>query len=277
MKLGFMVYSLGRSIADGTLDFPGAIAHIAKCGAEGVDLDNWNTGGLPALERAKIVRDCGLAIASHISGADLTMNDAAVRAQGVDLLRRHADEAAEIGAPAILVTTGVCPPGQDTAEGRRNVADALAQLVAHAEPLGVHVCIEDFAVVGSPYRTAAECLEVCELTGPGLKMCFDSGNMFIAGQDPVEFLRAVAPRVVHAHAKDWELMPPETETPLADPAGRKFRGTCVGQGLLDYPGIIGALKAMDYQGFLAFEYEGVGDQLANALAGCAFLKGLMEG
>jgi sugar phosphate isomerase/epimerase len=106
-------------------------------------------------------------------------------------------------------------------------------------------------------------------------MTYDSGNMWMGNEDPVDFLKAVAPRVVHAHAKDWERLPDDADTGLFDRSGRKYAGTRVGLGVLDYPAIIGALKALDYQGFLAFEYEGSGDQLSNALEGCAFLRDLI--
>lgn len=276
MKLGFMVYSLGRSIADGTLDFVGAINHIRKCGAAGVDLDNWNTGGLPPAERAKITTDAGLAIASYIGGADFTMDDPGQRALGVDALRAHLDDAAAMQAPTVLLTTGVCAPGQDKAQARRNIAESLRQVLDHAAPLGIKVSIEDFGAPTSPYQTSAECLEVCEMAGPDLMMTYDSGNMVMGDEDSVDFLRAVAPRMIHAHAKDWELLPPDAESGLFDRSGRKYIATRVGLGVLDYPAIIGALKDLDYQGYLAFEYEGPGDQLTNALEGCAYLRDLIE-
>ena len=81
--------------------------------------------------------------------------------------------------------------------------------------------------------------------------------------------------VVHAHAKDWERLPDNADSGLTSRCGRKYIGTVVGSGVLDYPAIVGLLKAMDYRGFLSFEYEGRGDPVAAARQGMAVLRDLV--
>ena len=50
----------------------------------------------------------------------------------------------------------------------------------------------------------------------------------------------------------------------------------MGQGVLDYPAIIKALKKINYEGFLSFEYEGPGDRIAAAREGMTYLLDLMK-
>ena len=90
----------------------------------------------------------------------------------------------------------------------------------------------------------------------------------------MDFLRIVAPSVRHAHAKDWALVT-DNEARLHSRAGKGYIGAVVGEGVLDYPAIIAALRAMDYQGYLAFEYEGPDDPVAMTRQGMGYLRGVM--
>ena len=276
MKLGFMIYSLGRALADESITVPGALALMKELGAEGVDITGGHVAGYSNAEVHRMVTDAGLVVSCQIGGANLTMDDPAQRRESMDQIRRVIDSAVELGTANVLVTTGACAEGQDKSEGRRNVAAGLAEVLPHAADAGVTLSIEDFGSPLAPYQTSDECLECCRLAGEGLMMTYDSGNMVMGDEDPVDFLRAVEHIMVHAHAKDWELLGPDAEQGLTSRAGRKYIGTVVGKGVLDYPAIIGRLKDIEYEGFLSFEYEGRGDPVAAAREGMAYLRGLVE-
>ena len=276
MKLGCMLYSLGRSLREGKLTIPEALSLIAESGGKGVDLSQGLLGEHSMSDIRRMVADAGLVISSHIGGANLTPDDASARAQGIDAIRRVIDEAQELGTDLVLVTTGGCQPGQDKGEARRNVAAALAEVLPYASDAGLTLTIEDFGSPLAPYQTSDEVMETCELAGPDLMVTYDSGNMAMGDEDPVEFLRVVAPRVRHSHAKDWELLPDDAEGRLQSRSGKKYIGTVAGTGVLDYPAIISALREMDYQGFVSFEYEGVDDPAESTRQGMGYLKGLIE-
>lgn len=277
MRLGFMIYSLSRALADKTITVPEALALMKELGAEGVDITGGHVADYTNAEVKQMVADAGLLISCYIGGGNLTMSDTAQRAEALDQIRRAVDAAAEVGTDSLLVTTGGCAEVQDRAEGRRNVAAGLGELLPYAKAARVTLSIEDFGSPVAPYQTSDECLECCELAGEGLMITYDSGNMIMGDEDPVEFLEAVAHRTVHAHAKDWELLSPDAEGRLTSRAGKKYVGAVVGRGVLDYPAIIAKLKALNYKGFLAFEYEGTGDPVAAAREGMAYLRRLMEG
>jgi sugar phosphate isomerase/epimerase len=277
MKPGFMLYSLSRSLRDGTLTVPQALALMKELGAEGVDLTQMHVADYTHAEVRAMVADAGLVPSCYIGGANLTQTDPAGRAEAVHTIRRVIDDAAEVGCPTALVTTGGCAEGQALAEGRRLVAQGLAEVLPHARAAGVVLTIEDFGSPRAPYQTGAEVLECCELAGPDLRITFDSGNMVMGDEDPVAALEIMRPRVVHAHAKDWERLPDDATEGLRSRAGRRYIGTVVGTGVLDYPTLFAALRAMNYQGFLSFEYEGRGDPIAAARQGMAYLvEGMRE-
>ncbi|MBC7286531.1 MAG: sugar phosphate isomerase/epimerase [Armatimonadetes bacterium] len=276
MKLGFMVYSLGRTISEGRLSLAEAFELMRECGAEGVDVSDWNVQGQSIADVARMVAEAGLAVSSYISGANLCIGPGQERQAAIDKLKMRLDDAAELGAKTVLFTTGAAAPGQDRKEARRNVAEGLAELLPLARERGIVLTIEDFGSTLSPHQTSGECLEVCELAGPELRLTYDTGNMIMGEEDPVDFLRKTAHLIVHAHAKDWELLPADHEGPaVVSRSGKKYRGTVVGQGVLDYPAIIAALKAIGYEGYISFEYEGPGDQVEAARQGCAYLLKLM--
>ncbi len=274
MKLGCMLYSLGRSINSGAITIPQALRVIKESGGLGVDLMEGLMGSHTAAQLKAMVADAGLVVSSHIGGRDLTQDDPAARREGIEGIKRLIDDSRELGTDVLLVTTGGCAAGQDKAEARRNVAGALAEVLPHAREAGVILTIEDFGSPAAPYQTSDEVMETCELAGPDLMVTYDSGNMIMGDEDPVAFLRAVASRVRHAHAKDWALVP-DDQARLRSRAGKGYIGAVTGDGVLDYPAIIAELKAMDYQGFLAFEYEGPYDPVEETQKGMGYLGELI--
>ncbi len=272
MKLGCMLYSLGRALRDQALTLPQAFALIRECGGAGVDLMESYLEGHDAREVKRMVEDAGLEVSAHIGGANLTTPVPAERAKSLGAIQRVIETAHALSCSNLLVTTGACAEGQDRAAGRKLVADGLAELIPHAKQAGVVMSIEDFGSPRAPYQTGQEVLECCQWAGPEVMITYDSGNMVMGDEDPVEALGIMRPRIVHAHAKDWELLPPDSQNCLVSRSGKKYVGTVVGRGVLDYPAIFAALKAMNYQGYVAFEYEGRGDPVQATREGMAYLR-----
>jgi sugar phosphate isomerase/epimerase len=100
-------------------------------------------------ETVKLVRDTGLRVSSLCRGGFLTAGDQAA----YDDNRRAIDEAAALGAPALVLVVGGLPgvvPGEgpgpgfsrDLAGARERVAEALAELAPYAGERGVRLAIE---------------------------------------------------------------------------------------------------------------------------------------
>ncbi|MDR3692293.1 MAG: sugar phosphate isomerase/epimerase [Fimbriimonas sp.] len=80
----------------------------------------------------------------------------------------------------------------------RDVRASLARLGPLAYDLGLSIAIEDHQDFGS-----RELLDFCEIGGPAVGICLDTGNPLAVGEDPVAFAARVAPRVKHIHLKDY--------------------------------------------------------------------------
>ena len=101
---------------------------------------------------------------------------------------------------------------------------------------------------------------------------YDPSNAIVAGDDPIELLREVAPRVVSMHASDRYLADGATLEELRQNDGTlgyspNLRHGVTGKGLNDYPTIFRILAGNNYRGWISIE-DGMNgmDEMAESLA-----------
>lgn len=101
---------------------------------------------------------------------------------------------------------------------------------------------------------------------------YDPSNAVVAGEDPVELLRAVADRVVSMHASDRYLAERTSLEELRQTDGTlgyspNLRHGVTGKGLNDYDAIFGILAAHGYRGWVSIE-DGMNgmEEMAESLA-----------
>jgi sugar phosphate isomerase/epimerase len=122
--------------------------------------------------------------------------------------------------------------------------------------------------------TSEEIMQILErVDSDALKVNFDTGNTLRMMEDPVAAARRLGPCVVATHTKDLDacrhVRPEEWYF---------FSSVPVGTGLIDMPGVIGALHEAGYQGVLAVESDHHKDQqdedklVADSIT---YLKGLL--
>ncbi|HVK02306.1 MAG TPA: sugar phosphate isomerase/epimerase [Armatimonadaceae bacterium] len=132
--------------------------------------------------------------------------------------------------------------GNLTPDIEDRIADLLVRPCEVAERAGVTLLLENehACYLG----TGAETARVVERVGsPALKMVWDPGNAFMAGERPYPSgYEAVAPHLAHVHIKDARV----TEE-------GKLYWTVVGEGEIDYAGHFLALARDGYAGVLALE------------------------
>jgi sugar phosphate isomerase/epimerase len=132
--------------------------------------------------------------------------------------------------------------GQLTPEIEDRIVQSLVRPCEVAERAGVTLLLENehACYLG----TGAETARVIEKIGSrALKMVWDPGNAFMAGEQPFPSGYTVAkPHIAHVHIKDA----------LADDGGN-LRWTRVGEGEINYVGQFQALKADGYTGVIALE------------------------
>ncbi|NOZ24244.1 MAG: sugar phosphate isomerase/epimerase [Planctomycetes bacterium] len=273
MKLGAMIYSFGPAIRSGAMTQRDAIVLCAELGLACVDTMSW-LGSDPWPDVRKMAEDAGLYVACHIASANLASTDKAERRKGMDAVRMCIEETVTLGADKLMIVTGNIPDGSDRPSTQQRIGEALGALADEAKGANVRLCIEDFPGEQSPHRTSEELLAVCDIAGPDLGICFDTGNFYAGGQTPEDAWPHVVDKTIHSHLKDWAWADDGRHI-TSD--GRRFNPELVGQGIIDYPTVLAGMKASGYDGVLSFEYEGPRDRAEAAREGIAYLRSVLKG
>lgn len=166
----------------------------------------------------------------------------------VPYLQKAIRLAAVIGAPVVNTDEGIRPAWLSDDECFQVMRYTLSVVLRTAARYGVFVGIEPHQSLS---RTTGGLLRIAGLVdSPWLKVNYDTGNAYLAGEDPYRGLEAVADRVVHVHAKDISVQHSEEER-------GKVTGTPVGcacgDGVIDWKRVVGILRAAGYSGVLSVE------------------------
>ena len=119
----------------------------------------------------------------------------------IDFIRRGVLFASQAGIPLLDTTDGKYKlEGVPDKEQLDIIKYHIRQVLPYAENHKVVINVEPHG----PFTTVPETLlEIVEhFESEYVQINFDTGNSFIAGQDPVAFLKAVRKYVTHVHVKD---------------------------------------------------------------------------
>ncbi|MBN1835083.1 MAG: sugar phosphate isomerase/epimerase [Spirochaetales bacterium] len=164
------------------------------------------------------------------------------------------------GCPNIATTDGLYrPEGLSDSQAMEGMKRSYGAILDVAEAYEVNINIEIHGYFTTKPDMLEKMLEFSKSRYFGVN--FDTGNSFIAGQDPVAFLKRVARRVNHVHIKD-------VSKSLADAARGKDTGigishSAIGDGVNadNIREIIAILRDTGYTGVLGLECEGQGGPL----------------
>lgn len=121
--------------------------------------------------------------------------------RGVPYVMKSIQWAHLIGCPCVDTTDGMHKPeGLTDEEAMRMMKRSYEQIVEVATAHKVIVNIEPHGYFTTQPKMMERMLNFCD--SPYLRMNMDTGNTFIAGQDPVAFLKRFIDRVSHVHIKD---------------------------------------------------------------------------
>jgi len=134
-----------------------AAANYAAAGLGGITVWRDSFDGHGPAEAGRIIRAEGLDVVSLVRGGFFTAVDAGARRQAIDENKRIIDEAAELGAPLVVLVTGA-DPEQSLAASRDQIDHALEAILPHAEAAGVALGIEPLHPVYADSRSAVNTL-----------------------------------------------------------------------------------------------------------------------
>lgn len=152
----------------------------------------------PALLRRKMDK-YGVKFSQVDAAYPLSGKDGAIR--GVPYVTKSIAWAKLIGCDHVDTTDGLhAPEGLSDPQAMDSMKFCYEQIIEVAEAHKVIVNVEPHGYFTTRPDMMEKMLSFCD--SPYLRMNMDTGNTFIAGQDPVQFLKRFLKKVSHVHVKD---------------------------------------------------------------------------
>lgn len=278
MKIGAIVEMFRKPLREG-------IALAAELGCEGVQIYGM-TPEFNLLERPvadirdlrKYAADHGLvfsAVCSDIPG--FGFEHAEEVPDRVAKVSKLVDMALELDCRVLTNHIGIVEPGH---KSYPVMVDSVGKVAEYAAKNGVTIAIE----------TGPESADVLkqflgDVNSTGLGINLDPANLkMVLDADPAAAVRTLAGHIVHTHAKDGVHLQKcnarEVYTAFAEGGfevlvertGEIFREVPLGEGQVNWPEYIQALRDIKYDGFLTIEREVGDDPVADIARAVAFLK-----
>lgn len=176
--------------------------------------------------------------------------DPAIRAQAAELAKSAAVIAGEIGALNLLLPVSSAE-GASPEEANMRWIEGIRSCAKVAERNAVIYALEN---VGQPFARTGEQLAsiVDAIDSPAVKVYFDPGNT----PQPLADIAALGKRISQVHIKD--------------PGGQYL-----GEGRVDLPGVIKALKGFNYDGWLILETPATDDPIGAGKRNLEYLRQLL--
>jgi sugar phosphate isomerase/epimerase len=234
------------------------------------------------LDRVKeAITATGRAMPMLCCSPDFTNPDADARKRAVERHVRLIEVTKRLGGPRAVcrVLSGPRYPEVGRAEGVQWVVECIEALLPTAREHDIVLGLENHYKDGFwKYPEFAQKKDVFLELVVAIKdrthfgVQFDPSNAVVAGDDPIELLRAVADRVVSMHASDRYLAEGTTLDELKQNDGTlgyspNLRHGVTGKGLNDFDAIFSILAAAGYTGWVSIE-DGMNgmEEMAESLA-----------
>jgi inosose dehydratase len=272
MKLGFETNAWGgvvghpagvTSVKDLFYLAPGrteeALQEISRAGYQGFELFD---GNLVAYEDDKdsfrsLMRDTGLELVGVYAGANFIYPD--IFDDELWRIEKGAALAAEFGAQHVVVGGGAVRASGIRDDDYARLAEGLDRVAALAEKYGL------VASYHPHLGTCVTTLEQMDKVFPRTRInfCPDTAHIDAAGGNSAEVVRKYADRIRYIHLKDYLRHRDGNFLPL-------------GEGTVDFEGVLDALRAHNFDGWITMEQDGyTGPATEGAIRSREYLEALL--
>ena len=176
---------------------------------------------------------------------------------GVPYVLKTIPWAKHAGCERIATTDGLHKPeGMSDPEAMESMKRSYGQIIEVAEAYGMIISIEVHGYFTTNPDMMEKMLAYCD--SPYLRMNMDTGNTFIAGQDPVAFCERFKNKVTHVHVKD--VSESLAAAVRGEQTGIAVSHCAIGDGVNaeNIKKILTILRDNGYNGVLSMECEGAG-------------------
>jgi sugar phosphate isomerase/epimerase len=182
---------------------------------------------------------------------------------GVPYVLKAIPWAKHAGCPSVATTDGLHQPqGLADADALEMMKRSYGQIieVAQAYEMTINIEVHGYFTTNPDYL--GKMLEFCD--SPYLRLNLDTGNSYIAGQDPVAFCERFQDKVTHVHVKD--VSQSLANCVRGEQTGIAVSHCAIGDGVNgeNIKRVLTILKQRDYNGVLSMECEGQGGPMIEA-------------
>ena len=218
------------------------LSRIKNYGYESIEIsgepDQYKVADVRKLLKEHGIR-CWGSVTLMLGERNLAAADEAQRAQSVEYVKSVARFAHELGGEEITIvpaTVGKVAPDSTPELEWRWVVEALREVYGLTEQLGVRIALEPLNRFETYFLNRADqALALAKDVGPNCGVCLDAFHLNIEEADMFEAIRKTGDRIVDFHIADNNRMAP-------------------GQGALEWPRIVQALRDAGYDGALTVEF-----------------------
>lgn len=255
---------VGIQLASLRLPFKEALHTAARLGAQAVEIDARNQLKPPEMTRTalrevrKMLEDRNLRTCAVTFRTRRGYDNSEELDRRIDATKQAMKMAFDLGASVVINNIGRIPTDK-TSRSWQNLVDSLSDLGNYGQRVGATLCAE----TGS--ESGPELLELVQALPPGsIGVNFDPCNLIVNGHAVGEAIRALAPYVLHVHAKDG----------VRDLAQGRGVEVPLGRGSVDFPELLSVLEEQQYRGYFTIERDEVADPVFEIGQAVQYLKAI---
>jgi len=208
------------------------------------DLDPRNLSGTGRDDIKNFVKGLGLTISALVGDfGSPGFTDTKTVEWRIERTKEVVDLAVDLDVSIVTTHIGTVPEDANSFSWKI-LSDSLPEIGTYAFNREVFLATE------TGPETAALLKKLLDSIGnPGLKANYDPANLvMVVGDDPVMGVYTLRDYIVHTHAKDGIKLPDEN-------GKKRWQEMPLGQGHVDFPAYLRALKEIGYKGFYTIERE----------------------
>ncbi len=257
LKIGIPLSSL-------RLPFRQALAKAAALGAEAVEIDAGREINPQELtqtglrEIRKMLDDRRLRVCAVRFQTRYGYNVRDGLDRRVEGTKQAMSVAFKLGASVVVNYVGRVSESEEDPDWTLLI-ETLSDLGRHGQHVGATLAARTGAERGEDLARLIE-----SLPAGSLGVDFDPATLIINGHSPHQALTALAPYVLHVHARDA----------VRDIAQGRGIETPLGEGTVDFPELLGLLENHQYRGYLTVENQTAGNPDLEIAAAVKYLRNL---
>lgn len=202
----------------------------------------------------RMFEDAGLQI-STVCAHSLLLDPSAPWRYGTSQIIKAVKLAGALGIKHVVTTEGEAHTefGKNLSEDNAVfiISEKLYEPLKIAKDFGVKILFEPHGPISTSIRGTEKVLDACN--SDALALNLDTGNLWLGGGDPIEYVKRFGGLIEHVH---WKDLPSEMETQRGKIFGCGMAVIPLGTGVVPVREVLHELVKAGFNGFSTFEIAG---------------------